>query len=131
MVRNHSIPVIENMASFTPSNPINNKLSRLNKATNFFVKNNPNVKDYAFRGFLPYQDPFLECQHFVNLAVYFIRARSSLTLFLRVVPLLYITLLVGVVERKKRIVGRMEGGMEEIGQSSLTERIVFHILFML
>jgi len=51
-------------------------------------------------------------------------------LFLRVVPLLYVTLLVGVAERKKRIVAG-EGKMGEIGQSSLTGRIVFHILLML
>ena len=50
-------------------------------------------------------------------------------LFLRVVPLLYITL-VGVVEEKKRIVSE-SGGMAEIGQSLLTGRIVFHILLML
>jgi len=39
-------------------------------------------------------------------------------------------LLVAVVKRKKRIVG---GGGEvgEIGQSSITGRIVFHILFIL
>ena len=48
-------------------------------------------------------------------------------LFLRVVLFLYITLFVGVMEGKKRIVG--EGG--EIGQSSLTGRIAFHILLML
>ena len=46
-------------------------------------------------------DPFLECQHFVKLTIYFIRARSSLTeLFLRVVLFLYITLLVGEKEEK-------------------------------
>ena len=33
-------------------------------------------KDYAFRGFPLCPDPFLECQRFMNLAVYFIRARS-------------------------------------------------------
>ena len=37
----------------------------------FFIK-------IAFRGFLLCPDPFLECQRFMNLAVYFIRARSSL-----------------------------------------------------
>ena len=35
-------------------------------------------KDYAFREFLPCPDLFLECQRFVNLAVHFISARSSL-----------------------------------------------------
>ena len=55
-----------------------------------------------YRGFLPCPDPFLECQRFVNL--HFIRARSSLILFFRIVPLLYITLFVGMVERKKKIV---------------------------
>jgi len=69
----------------------------------------------------------------VNLAVHFIRTRSSLilkcssSLFLRVVPLLYITLLVGMVEGKKRIVRGGGGG----NRSSLTGRIVFHVLFML
>ena len=38
----------------------------------------PFYKDYTFRGFLSY--PFLECQRFVNLAVHFIRTRSSLLL---------------------------------------------------
>jgi len=33
-----------------------------------------------FRGFLSCPDPFLKCQRFVNLAVHFIRARSSLIL---------------------------------------------------
>jgi len=37
-------------------------------------------KDYVFRGFLLYPDPFLEYQPFMNLAVHFIRARSSLIL---------------------------------------------------
>ena len=37
-------------------------------------------KDYAFRGFSPCPDPFLECQRFMNLAVHFIRTRSSLIL---------------------------------------------------
>jgi len=52
-------------------------------------------------------------------------------LFLRIIPLLYITLLVRVVEGKKRIVGREWGGVGEIDQSSLTGRIIFHILFIL
>jgi len=47
-------------------------------------------------------------------------------LFLRVIP--FIMLLVGIVGEKKRIVDE-DGG--EIGQSSTTGRMVFHILFML
>jgi len=43
--------------------------------------------------------------------------------------LLYITLFVGVMKGKKRIVGgKREKG--EIDQSLITGRIVFHILFM-
>jgi len=65
----------------------------------------------------------------MNLAVHSIRARSSLILSCFFGPFsFYITLLVGVVGRKKRIVG-LE--MEEIGRSSITERMVFHILFTL
>ena len=71
-------------------------------------------KDYAFRWF-PCPDPFLECQRFVNFAV---RVRSW------VVPpgcsLLYITLLVGVVEGKKRIV---DGGNRSV-LINLENRIV-------
>jgi len=83
-------------------------------------------KNYAFRGSDP-PDPFLECQRFVNLTVYFIRARSSLILFL---VSFYITLFVGMLGGKKRIVG--EGrGRSGGNRSSIIGKIVFHILFML
>jgi len=49
-------------------------------------------------------------------------------MFHRAVPF-YITLFVGAVGEKKRIVGEREGG--GIGQSSITGRMIFHILFML
>ena len=42
------------------------------------ISRHPVYKDYAFRGFPPYSDPFLECQCFINFVVHFIRARSSL-----------------------------------------------------
>jgi len=51
-------------------------------------------KDYAFREFSPYPDPFLEWQSFMNLAVHFIRTRSNLNC--SSIPF-YIMLLVGVV----------------------------------
>jgi len=66
----------------------------------------------------------------LNLAIHFIRATSSLILRCSSWSFLfYITLLVGVVEGKKRIVGEREE-MKKIGQSSITRRIVFYILFM-
>jgi len=68
----------------------------------------------------------------LNLAIQFIRATSSLILRCSSWSFLfYITLLVGVVEGKKRIVGEGEREeMKKIGQSSITRRIVFYILFM-
>ena len=47
-------------------------------------------KNYAFCGFRPCPDPFLERQRFVNLAVHFIRARSSLILSCSSRPFLFI-----------------------------------------
>jgi len=64
----------------------------------------------------------------MNFAVHQDEEQPDTELFLQVVLLLHITLLVGVVERKKRIVGGV-GVMRN--QSSLTGRIVLHILFML
>jgi len=66
----------------------------------FRRKKNKKFKDYAFCGFLLCPDSFLECQCFVNLAVHFIRARSSLILFSEQLrspsgTVLYITLLSG------------------------------------
>jgi len=74
----------------------------------------------------------------VNLEVHFIRARSLILSCFSGSPdppFLYITLfyiLRGEVEEEKRIVGERAGRrVGEISQSSLTGRIVFHILFML
>ena len=65
-------------------------------------------KDYAFRRFLPCPDPFLECQRFVNFAVLFINARSSLILSCSSgSPLFIYYATYRVVEGEKRI---MSGG---------------------
>jgi len=62
----------------------------------------------------------------VNFAVHFIKAKSSLIICAVSFILHYL------LEGKKRIVGgEREGEVGEIDQFSITERIVFHILFML
>jgi len=63
----------------------------------------------------------------VNLAVHFIRERSSLILSYPSHSFFYIMLLVGVVGRKKKI---KDGERCEIDQFSITGRMVFHILFI-
>jgi len=67
----------------------------------------------------------------VNLAVHFIKARSSLILscFSRS-PLFIYYAICGVMEGEENC-GWVERRVGEIGQFSLTGRIVFHILFML
>ena len=74
------------------------------------------IMRFAGYGFLPYLDPFLECQRFLQ----FIKASSLiLSCFSGSFPLfIYYTLLVGVVEGKKRIVDESGGGIGKIGQSS-------------
>jgi len=68
----------------------------------------------------------------VNLAIHFIRARNSLILSCSSESSLFIYYATcGVVEGEKRIGDGVGRRVEEIGQSSLTGRIVFHILFML
>ena len=59
-------------------------------------------KDYAFRWFPPCLDPFLECQCFLNLAVYFTRARSNLILIWSFGPFFYITLFIGMMREKEK-----------------------------
>jgi len=55
------------------------------------------------------------------------KEQSDIELFLWIIPFLYYYYYL-LVEGKKRIVGRGgEGKMGEIGQSSITERMVFHI----
>jgi len=74
------------------------------------------------REFSPRPDPFLEYHRFVNLTIHFTRVKSSLILFLRAIPFILHCLL------------EWWGGGEKIGKigrSSITGRIVFHILFML
>jgi len=67
------------------------------------------IKD-AFRGFSPCPNPFLECQRFVNLAVYFIRTRSSLILNCSSGPfLLYYTACWSGGEKKRIMSGGEEG----------------------
>jgi len=58
----------------------------------------------------------------VNLAVHFIRAKSSLILSCSFGPFLFIlyTLLVGVMGGKKRIAGEAEREVKEIDQPSIT-----------
>ena len=74
-----------------------------NNARKGKTKHLRNVKDYALCGFSSCPDPFLECQRFVNLAVHFIRARSSLILLgirllLAMVTLQYFSKYVGNTE---------------------------------
>jgi len=91
-------------------------------------------KDYAFRGFSLCPDPFLKCQRFMNLVIYFIRAMSSLILSYDPSgrSFFFITLLIGVVKRKKTI---MDGDRGErwgkIDRSLIIGRMVSHILFIL
>jgi len=68
----------------------------------------------------------------VNLEVHFIRARSSLISCFSGFSLFIYYAICGEVEEEKRIVSERAGRrVGEISQSSLTGRIVFHILFML
>jgi len=71
----------------------------------------------------------------VNLAVHFIRARSSLILSCSSGSFFfYITLLVGGKEgggKEENCEWRERREMREIDQSSITGKIVLHILFML
>ena len=71
---------------------------------------------FAGYGFLPYLDPFLKCQRFMNLAVHQGEQQSDTELFLWVVPLfiLYITCWSGRKEKNCE----SGGGMGKIDQSS-------------
>jgi len=88
------------------------------------------IKDYAFRGFLLYPDPFLECQRFVNLALHQGEEQPDTELFLRVggTPF-YILRYLWSDEGEEENCGGW--GKDGGNRSVLINWIVFHILFML
>jgi len=80
----------------------------------------------AFCGFSPYPNPFLEYQRIVNLPLHQGEEQLDTELSCRAVP--FILRFVGVVEGKREL---GVGGGGEISRSLITERMIFHILFML
>jgi len=79
----------------------------------------------------------MECQRFHEpcSSLHQGKEQSNTDLFLQIVSFLYITFLYYIFwsgeEKEENCGWGMGGGVREIGQSSLTGRIVFHILFKL